>query len=163
MTPTVPVAGPNKGCAVLRVGLTTLKRWRRQFAAGEDGINRRKGSKHRVTHRLREEERQRILLSCNQPDYVSLSPRQIVAVLADRIPYNSCGKDFVYGPEPSYCLVLHAYGQAHRRGRARLPMKPRRVPRLRADGPHQVWSREIFYLPISAIGIWRYLYLFIDL
>ena len=39
--------------------------------------------------------------------------------------------------------VVHAHGQAHRRGRARPPQEPRPVPRLRAAGPNEVWSWDI--------------------
>lgn len=140
--------------AQLGVGLTTLQRWRRQFAGRGDGTDRRKGSQRRVAHRLSDEERQRILLTCNQPEYSSLPPGQIVPVLADR--------GLFIGSERSFYRVLHAHGQAHRRGRARLPQEPRPVPRLRADGPNQVWSRDISYLPTSVKGIWLYLYLVID-
>jgi transposase InsO family protein len=41
-------------------------------------------------------------------------------------------------------------------------MEPRPVPRLRADGPNQVWSWDISYLPTSVKGIWLYLYLVMD-
>ena len=140
--------------AQLGVGLTTLQRWRRQFAGGGDGTDCRKGSLRNVSHRLTEEERQRILLTCNQPEFASLPPGQIVPVLADR--------GLFIGSERSFYRVLHAHGQAHRRGRARLPQEPRAVPRLRADGPNQVWSWDISYLPTSVKGIWLYLYLVID-
>ena len=43
--------------ALLGVGLTTLQRWRRQFAGDGDGLDRRKGSPRHVAHRLSEEER----------------------------------------------------------------------------------------------------------
>ena len=43
---------------LLGVGLTTLQRWRRQFAGDGDGLDRRKGSPRLVSHRLTEEERQ---------------------------------------------------------------------------------------------------------
>jgi transposase InsO family protein len=66
------------------------------------------------------------------------------------------------GSERSFYRVLHAHGQLHRRGRARLPQEPRPVPRLRATGPNQVWSWDISYLPTSVKGIWLYLYLVID-
>ena len=36
------------------------------------------------------------------------------------------------------------------------------MPRLRADGPNQVWSRDITYLPTTVRGVWLYLYLVID-
>ena len=99
-----------------------------------DGL---KGSSRQVAHRLSEEERQRILLTCNEPQYASLQPGQIFPILAYQ-------------------------GQLHRRGRARLPQEPRPVPRLRATGPNQVWSWDISYLPTSVKGIWLYLYLVID-
>ena len=42
------------------------------------------------------------------------------------------------------------------------PWKPD-PPRLQADGPNQVWSWDIAYLPTSVKGIWLYLYLVIDI
>jgi transposase InsO family protein len=33
------------------------------------------------------------------------------------------------------------------------------VPRQRADGPNQLWSWDITYLPTSVRGVWLYLYL----
>ena len=139
---------------LLGVGLTTLQRWRRQFAGDGDGIDRRKGSHRHVVHRLSEEERQRILLACNEPEFAALPPGQIVTVLADRGLY--------IGSERSFYRVLHAHGQVHRRGRARPPQEPRPVPRLRAAGPNQVWSWDITYLPTTVRGVWLYLYLVID-
>ena len=64
---------------LLGIGLTTLQRWRRQFA-GDGGVDRRKGSPGvthflKVTaHRLSAEERQRILLTCNEPEFAALPP-----------------------------------------------------------------------------------------
>jgi transposase len=136
---------------LLGVGLTTLQRWRRQFAGDGDGIDRRKGSCRHVAHRLSEEERQRILLTCNEPEFAALPPGQIVPVLADRGLY--------IGSERSFYRVLHAHGQVHRRGRARPPQEPRPVPRLRAAGPSEMWSWDITYLPTTVRGIWLYLYL----
>ena len=51
------------------------------------------------------------------------------------------------GSERSFYRVLHAHGQLH----------------LRADGPNQVWSWDISYLPTSVKGIWLYLYLVVDI
>jgi hypothetical protein len=66
------------------VGLTTLQRWRRQFAVHGYGVDRHKGSPRHMAHRLSEEERQRILLTCNEPEFAALPPGQIVPFLADR-------------------------------------------------------------------------------
>ncbi len=51
-----------KPAELLGVALTTLQRWRRQFAGDGDGLDRRKGSPRLVSHRLTDEDRQRILL-----------------------------------------------------------------------------------------------------
>ena len=126
---------------LLGVGLSTLQRWRRQFAGDGNGVDRRKDSCWHVAYRLSEEERQRILLTCSKPEFAALPPGQIVPVLADRGLY--------IGSERSFYRVLHSHGQVHRRGRARPPQEPRAVPRLRAAGPDQVWSWDITYLPTS--------------
>lgn len=63
-------------------------------------LDRCKGSHRLVTHRLTDEERQRILLTCNQPEFAALPPGQIVSILADRGLY--------IGSEHSLYHVLHA-------------------------------------------------------
>jgi hypothetical protein len=75
--------GPVRWRLCWGVGLTTLQRWRRQFAGVGDGLDRRKGCHLVVSHRLSEEERQRILLTCNEPEFAALPPGQIVPILAD--------------------------------------------------------------------------------
>ncbi len=141
-------------CGEIGISLRTLKRWRKAFWCDGDGEDRRRGSPRHVAHRLSEEERQRILLTCNQPEYASLPPEQIVPALADQ--------DLYVGSESSFYRVLHRAGQCQRRGRARRPQEPRPVPRLRADRPNAVWSWDISYLPTTVRGVWLYLYLVID-
>ena len=97
-------ARARKVAALLGVGMTTLQRWRRQFAADGDVLDRRKGSHRLVSHRLSEEERQRILLTCNQPEFAALPPGQIVPILADQGLY--------IGSERSFYRVPHAHVQA---------------------------------------------------
>ncbi len=58
-----------------------------------------------------------------------------------------------------YCMLMP---MPMLRGGARLPLEPRPVPMLRADGPNQVGSWDISYLPTNVKGIWLYLYLVID-
>ena len=148
-------AGLVRACDVTCICLRTLKRWRREFKADGNGVDRRKGSARKVAHRLSVEEGQRILLTCNEPKYADLPPGQIVPDLADQGIY--------IGSERSFYRVLHAHGQLHRRGRAQLPQEARPVPRLRATGSNQVWSWDISYLPTSVKGIWLYLYLVVDI
>jgi putative transposase len=147
-------AGLVSACVEIGISLRTLKRWRKAFVGDGDGKDRRKGSPRLVVHRLSEEERQRILLTCNQPEYASLPPGQIVPALADQGLY--------IGSESSFYRVLHQARQCHRRGRARLPQEPRSVPRLMADRPNAVWSWDITYLPTTVRGVWLYLYLVVD-
>ena len=132
-------AGLVRACDVTCICLRTLKRWRREFKADGNGVDRRKGSTRKVAHRLSVEEGQRILLTCNEPKYADLPPGQIVPDLADQGIY--------IGSERSFYRVLHAHGQLH----------------LRADGTNQVWSWDISYLPTSVKGIWLYLYLVVDI
>ncbi|WP_432785356.1 helix-turn-helix domain-containing protein [Cyanobium sp. BSA11S] len=120
--------GLVSACGEIGICLRTLKRWRKAFLGDGDGEDRRKGSPRKVAHRLSEEERQRILLTCNQPEYASLPPGQIVPALADQ--------GLFIGSESSFYRVLHQAGQCHRRGRARLPQELRSVPRLMADRPN---------------------------
>ena len=81
-------AGLVSACSEIGICLRTLKRWR---------------------HRLTAEERQRILLTCNQPQYAALPPSQIVPDLADQ--------GIFIGSESSFYRVLHEHDQVHRRGR----------------------------------------------
>ena len=72
---------------LLGVGLTTLQRWRTQFARVGDRVDCRKGSYQDVAQRLSEEDRQRILLICNELEFADLAPVLILPVLADRCLY----------------------------------------------------------------------------
>ena len=70
-------AGYARACDVTCICLRTLKRWRREFKANGNGVDRRKGSSRKVAHRLSVEEGQRILLTCNEPKYADLADQGI--------------------------------------------------------------------------------------
>jgi len=57
-----------------------------------------------VSHRLGDEEHQRTLQTCNEPEFVALPPGQIVPVLTDR--------GLIMVLERSFYRVLHVHGQA---------------------------------------------------
>ena len=56
-------AGLLSACGEIGICLRTLKRWRKAFVGDRDGHDRRKGAPRLASHRLSEEERQRILLN----------------------------------------------------------------------------------------------------
>ena len=92
-------------CGEIGIRLRTLKRWQRAFLSDVDGKGRRKGSPRLVVHRLREEERQRILLTCNQPEYASLLPALIVPALARSGPLYRLREQLLSGPAPGRAVV----------------------------------------------------------
>jgi len=99
---------------VLGVGLTTLQRWRRQVADDKDGLDRRKGSHRMVSHHLSDEKRQRILLTCNQPEFAALPPGQIVSHPVVRSPHSILADGgLLIGSERSFYRVLLSHGQVH--------------------------------------------------
>jgi hypothetical protein len=73
----------------ISISLRTLKRSRRAFLGDGDGEDHRKGGPRHVMHRLSEEERRQILLTCNQPEHASLPPGQVVSALADQDLFTS--------------------------------------------------------------------------
>ena len=95
-----------------------------------------------MSYRLVDEERQLNLPTCTSRSLFAVPPGQIVSLLVDRALFNSCGEDLTYGSERSFYRVLHAHGQAHCRGKARLLQELRPVPRLRADGPDEVLTKS---------------------
>ena len=135
-------ARARKVADLLGVGLTTLQRWRRQFAGDGDGLDRRKSSQRLVSHRLSEEERQRILLTCNQSEFAALPPGQIVPILADRGLY--------IGSERSFYRVLNDNSQVHRRGRA--PHYQQCCPPCLTDPPGGLTMTDAIALRPRAAG-----------
>lgn len=70
-------------CSEVGICLSTLKRWLKIVIGDGVGYERRKVCQRLVAHKLSQEERQRILLTCYQAEYSSLPPGQIVPPLAD--------------------------------------------------------------------------------
>jgi len=137
-------AGLVNACSEIGICLRTIKRWRKAVICDGVGHDRRKDSPRRVLHKRSEEERQRILLTCNQAEYASLPPGRIVPGLA--------GQGLCIGSESNFYRVLHAHDQVHRRGRARPPQEPRPVPRLRASGAIRCGARTSPTCPLPCVG-----------
>lgn len=146
------VAGARKepACEVIGINLRTLQRWQH---AGD--IDRRTQRLYTPVNKLSEAERQRIRDAANSAGFGSVSPQQMVPILADRGEY--------IGSESSIYRVLREADQMHHRGRAAAPATPPAKPiGFCATAANQVWSWDITYCASSTRGVFYYLYLMMD-
>ena len=125
-------------CAELCLDARTLQRWQTpEGAVREDCRPLAERPLHRSVlpaNRLTEAERDRLVDTCNNPQFASLPPSQIVPKLADEGVY--------IASESSFYRVLRERGQNHRRGRARRPGRSRPPASFQAKGPCAVWTWE---------------------
>ena len=146
-----------KACTVLEIDVRTLQRWKKALDEQHSLEDKRKAAAAERTpaNKLSDEEREAILTVCNQQEYQSLPPSQIVPRLADNGEY--------IASESSFYRVLREADQVHRRGRSN---PPRTVPKpegFKATGPNQVWSWDITYLASIIRGSFYRLYLVLDI
>ncbi len=146
-------ARQERACEVISLSERTLQRWHSDRAEG--ACDRRPARVQAPKSQLTELERQRLLAIANSPEFGHLSPSQIVPRLADQGEY--------VASESTFYRVLKAENLLKHRG-AEKPAKPRYKPRaLAATAPGQLFSWDITYLPTSVMGIYFYLYLFMDI
>lgn len=153
------VAGARrfKACAVLEITVRTLQRWRKALREQADLVDRRKtaAAGRPPANKLSEAERQAIVRLCNQPEYRSLAPSQIVPRLADAGTYMAS--------ESSFYRVLRKVEQVNRRGRAQLPQAASKPAGYSATAPNQVWSWDITFLAGAIRGAFYRLYMVEDI
>ena len=145
-----------KACEVLSISTRTLRRWKLKLRQQEQLNDRRKDVARERTpsNALSPEERESIISCCNQPEYQSLPPSQIVPKLAD--------KDVYIASESSFYRVLNSVNQLNHRGRTK-PANPSKKPSsYQAVAPNQVWSWDITFLRSSVVGQFYKLYLIED-
>lgn len=136
-------------CEVLGLDTRTVQRWRAQ----DIGDDRRHGPKSPPSNKLSTAERKKLLKIANSSEFRDKSPSQIVPTLADRDTY--------IASESTFYRTLRAEGQQNHRGRSK-PPTAKRPNEHRATGPNQVWSWDITYLRAPVLGMYFYLYLFVD-
>jgi len=146
-----------KACEVLEIDVRTLQRWQKALQETADLADRRKVSAaHRTSaNKLSDEEREAILTVCNQVEYQSLPPSQIVPRLADKGEY--------IASESSFYRVLREADQVHRRGRSNPPRVVPKPEGFMATGPNQIWSWDITFLAASIRGAFYRLYMVMDI
>jgi len=150
-------ARQERACEILEITERTLRRWKEQ-RNGERGLkDRRKAAASQRTpaNKLTEEEKEQIIDICNQPDYQSLPPTQIVPRLADQGHY--------IASESSFYRVLHEVEQVNGRGRANPPRTVNKPKGYKAEAANQVWSWDITFLASAILGMFYKLYLIEDI
>lgn len=143
----------GSACETVCITLRTYRRW---FKDDEVKVDQRSEIERPTPkNKLSEHEVQQILNVCNQPEYASLPPSQIVPTLLDQGRY--------IASEASFYRVLKANGQLNHRGRTQ-PNKCKNKPTsFEAKGPNEVWTWDITYLASTVRGQYFYLYMFEDI
>jgi hypothetical protein len=142
-------------CNEAYISLRTYRRW---VVTGGDTVceDKRALAVHPIpTNKLSDAEVSEILTTCNQAEYCSLPPSQIVPRLADLGIY--------LASESTFYRVLKANNQLIHRGRAKEPRNTKMPTTHIANAPKQLWSWDITYLASFVKGQFYYLYLFEDL
>ena len=144
-------ARQNRACAAISLNKRTLQRWQSGKSTGDARPLRVQLPKNKLSFL----ERKHLLTIVNSDEFGQLPPSQIVPRLAD------CGQ--YIASESTFYRVLRAENQLKQR-RAERPAKQRHKPRaLSATAPNQLVSWDITYLPTLVLGVYFYLYLFIDI
>lgn len=137
-------------CDQASVSTRTVDRWRKALGQGDQ----RAGPHTKPRNALTAQERARLLEIANSPEFRDVSPKQIVPRLADRNEY--------VGSESSIYRILRDEEQLAHRERAR-PPSPRQISSHAANGPDELYSWDITYLPAGVRGTFYFLYLFVDI
>lgn len=136
-------------CALLGLAVRTAQRWR-----SEGVTDKRKDRRARPANQLSDAERERVLEVATSAEFSNMSPNQIVPVLADRGDY--------LASESTFYRLLRAE-QMNRHRDASRPKRTQGPRSHEAQGPNQVWTWDITYLPSVVRGLFFYLYLIMDI
>jgi transposase InsO family protein len=142
-------------CAELGINRRTYRRWRRPDGTPScDG--RPDAWRPTPANKLSPAERQQVRDTLHRPEYASRPPGQVVpAVLDDEGCY--------IASESSCYRILREADEQHPRGRAKAPVAHPLPTTYVAEGPNEVWTWDISYLPSHVRGLFFYLYLIVDI
>jgi putative transposase len=145
-------ARQDRAFGAISLSERTLQRWQRDQARDDQRPTRVQVPGNRLS-RL---EHQALLAAANSAEFEHLSLSQIVPRLADHGQY--------IASESTFYRVLKAQCQLQHRGAERPKQRRIAKPRaLSATAPKQLFSWNITYLPSRVIGVYFYLYLFLDI
>lgn len=145
-------AGARKRCACEALGLSvrTVERWNK----ADDLQDQRKLVKRIPKNKLTNEQRDMVITTANNMLYRDMPPCKIVPLLADTGVY--------IASESSFYRILRAENQLKHRHASR-PATHQRPDAFEANGPNQVWTWDISYLPTQVSGLYFYLYVIVDI
>lgn len=115
--------------------MRTYRRWYQQGIVQTD--KRPEAERPVPSNKLTVHEQQAIVDVCNEPEFASLPPSQIVPRLLDNNIY--------LGSVSSFYRVLKAENQLHHRGRSKALRKVAKPTSFTAATPNEVWSWDITY------------------
>ena len=138
-----------RACEVLGLDARTVQRWQ----ARPDGDDLRRGPKTRPANALTAEEEAKVVELATAPEFVGLSPHELIPKLADM--------SIFVGSESSVYRILRRRRLLAHRDRSK-PRTHRRPRELVATRPNQVWAWDITYLRAGVQGTFWYLYAILD-
>jgi len=141
----------DRACRAIGLSERTLQRWQHAGSCGDQRPTRVQTPRNSLS----EQERQQVLAVANSQEFGHLAPSQIVPRLAD-------GGQYV-ASESTFHRVLKAAHQLGHRSPERARQKRSKPRALCATAPNQLFSWDITYLPTRVLGIYFYLYLFMDI
>jgi len=136
-------------CDILGLTVRTVQRWKQQ-ATGDQRVGH-----SRVPHnKLSESQNETLLEVMNSPAYRDCPPSQIVPRLADE-------RRYLASESTLYRLLAKENQLQHRHAsNSKRHNKPKAVV---ATKPNQLYSWDITYLPSAIVGLFFFLYVFIDI
>lgn len=149
------VSGARLCPALAEVNLS-LRTYRRWFTLGQVQADLRPTAMRPAPkNKLNDEERQQIIDVCNQKEYASLPPSQIVPTMLDQGRYIAAVSTFY--------RVLKQANQLHHRGRSKVTRTVKPPTTYTAEKANEVWSWDITYMASRVKGRYFYLYMIEDI
>jgi putative transposase len=144
----------RRSCALLRINLRRVKRWRKRRKEHEGLSNLKPGPK-RPLHTLLPMERTAVLEMAKREEYADLGHR-ILTVMAWDLEVCFLSFSSVYRIlRAANCISMRG-AQRHHTGRSLAPV------RKALTGPNQRWCWDMSYLLTYEKGMYLYLYLLLD-
>jgi putative transposase len=139
-------------CQVINISVRTYERWVKEGSETKD--KRPYAERKPPANKLTQEEKEKIVKVCNQPDFADLTPSQIVPKLADKGEY--------IASESSFYRVLKEVKQNTKRV-AVSNIHKKVITTHIATAPNKVWTWDITWLPAFIKGHYYKLYLIVDI